>query len=179
MATINLSTYHLRVASVRERRLFCSVITASFSPEREKMISILQRRWRAAGGDRWLLANIVCMCNGSRTAFLIICKFWSSAYNLQLPFLLPMKCSDPGTCFVCDQCPGDERTRDDGMDCQGRPNNEGSAACVETTAYTLLALLEAEDEEDTVCLAQWLVRIRSGHGGFWSSQVSEESVYSW
>ena len=47
---------------------------------------------------------------------------------------------------------------------------EGSAACVETTAYTLLSLLEAEDTQFTACLAQWLVKIRGSTGGFYSSQ---------
>ena len=83
-------------------------------------------------------------------------------------------CSDGGACFVCNTCPSDRDGRSDnigGADCAGRPTGEGSAACVETTAYTLLALLEAEDTESTVCLSQWLVRIRSGNGGFYSSQV--------
>ena len=43
--------------------------------------------------------------------------------------------------------------------------------CVETTATALLALLAVEDTELTVCLAQWLVQIKSASGGFYSSQV--------
>lgn len=83
--------------------------------------------------------------------------------------------SDPGACFVCNTCPSDRqstssRASDEG-ECSSRPSGEGSAACVETTAYALLALLEAEDTTSTLCLAQWLVRIRSGSGGFYSSQV--------
>ena len=75
---------------------------------------------------------------------------------------------------MCNECPDDTRSGDSGVqgaDCIGRPRSEGSAACVETTAYALLALLEGGDTEPTVCLAQWLVRIRSGSGGYWSSQV--------
>ena len=85
--------------------------------------------------------------------------------------------TDAGACFVCDGCPNveEERRSEEGPECASRPRSEGSAACVETTAYTLLALLEAEDTQFTVCLAQWLVRIRSGSGGFYSSQVE---IYS-
>ena len=76
---------------------------------------------------------------------------------------------------MCNTCPSDRpRSSDTGAaddECAGRPSGEGSAACVETTAYALLALLEAEDTSHTVCLAQWLIRIRSGTGGFYSSQV--------
>ena len=83
--------------------------------------------------------------------------------------------SDPGACFVCNTCPSDRPSSSESEaaadECDGRPSGEGSAACVETTAYALLALLEAEDTTSTVCLAQWLVRIRSGTGGFYSSQV--------
>ena len=80
----------------------------------------------------------------------------------------------PGACFLCNECPDSTRSGDSGgqgTDCTGRPRSEGSAACVETTGYALLALLEGGDTQHTVCLAQWLVRIRSGNGGFWSSQV--------
>ena len=83
-------------------------------------------------------------------------------------------CTVPGTCFLCPGCPSDlglDET-DSGKDCIGRSRNEGSAACVETTAYALLALREAEDTQFIVCLAQWLIKIRSGTGGFYSSQVS-------
>ena len=89
--------------------------------------------------------------------------------------------TDPGACFVCNTCPSDTDSDSDsceGYECSGRPTGEGSAACVETTAYTLLALMEAEETDSTVCLAQWLVRIRSGNGGFYSSQVYIY-VYSW
>ncbi len=82
---------------------------------------------------------------------------------------------DPGACFVCNTCPSDRPSSSDSRaadgECVGHPSGEGSAACVETTAYALHTLLEAEDTSHTVCLAQWLVRIRSGTGGFYSSQV--------
>ncbi|XP_064400639.1 C3 and PZP-like alpha-2-macroglobulin domain-containing protein 8 [Halichondria panicea] len=78
----------------------------------------------------------------------------------------------PGTCFLCPGCPSDRpSTPQDGTDCSGRPRAEGSAACVETTAYALLALRQVEGENQfTVCLAQWLIRIRGDSGGFYSSQ---------
>ena len=82
----------------------------------------------------------------------------------------------PGACFLCNECPDNTRSGDSGdqgTDCTGRSQSEGSAACVETTGYALLALLEGGDTQNTVCLAQWLVRIRSGNGGFWSSQVCQ------
>lgn len=84
------------------------------------------------------------------------------------------KHTDPGTCFLCPGCPNNRAgTADnDDMDCVGRPRAEGSAACVETTAYALLALREADDTQFIVCLAQWLIRIRGDSGGFYSSQVS-------
>ena len=80
--------------------------------------------------------------------------------------------SDPGACFLCNDCPSDEE--DDSPDpasCPSRPRGEGSASCVETTAYALRALLEYGDTEKTVCLAEWLIQIKSGSGGFYSSQV--------
>lgn len=79
----------------------------------------------------------------------------------------------PGTCFLCPRCPADsDRDETDReRDCIGRLREEGSAACVETSAYALLALREARDSQFTVCLAQWLLKIRSGSGGFYSSQV--------
>ena len=82
--------------------------------------------------------------------------------------------TDPGTCFLCPGCPSDRPSggSDEGVDCAGRPRSEGSAACVETTAYSLLALREVEDSQFTVCLAQWLIKIRGESGGFYSSQVS-------
>ena len=82
-----------------------------------------------------------------------------------------------GACFLCNECPGNTHSGDQGTDCTGRPRSEGSAACVETTGYALLAILEGGDTQNTVCLAQWLVRIRSGNGGFWSSQVCIQSSF--
>lgn len=47
--------------------------------------------------------------------------------------------------------------------------------CVETTAYTLLALLEAGDMDRTGCLAQWLIKQQNSFGSFGSSQVGHEA----
>ena len=81
--------------------------------------------------------------------------------------------SDPGACFLCNDCPSDEDSDSaDPASCPSRPRGEGSSSCVETTAYALRALLAVGDREKTVCLAQWLVQIKSGSGGFYSSQVS-------
>ena len=44
--------------------------------------------------------------------------------------------------------------------------------CVETTAYTLLALLEAGETDRTACLAQWLIKQQNSFGSFGSSQVN-------
>lgn len=86
---------------------------------------------------------------------------------------VPSMCStDPGSCFLCPSCPSDRSSSSSGeMDCSGRPRAEGSASCVETTAYALLALREAKETQFTVCLAQWLIKIRGSSGGFFSSQV--------
>ena len=81
----------------------------------------------------------------------------------------------PGGCFLCNTCPGDS-PKPKGVDCFGNSNSESSAACVETTAYTLLALLAAKDSSYTVCLAQWLVTVRNRDGGYWSSQVHVHMV---
>ena len=85
---------------------------------------------------------------------------------------------DPGACFLCNSCPDDEEEEDQGSstaDCPSRPRGEGSASCVETTAYALEALLHVRDTEKTVCLARWLVQIKSASGGFYSSQVKQHS----
>ena len=50
-----------------------------------------------------------------------------------------------------------------------------SSDCVETTAYTLLALLEAGETDRTGCLAQWLIKQQNSFGSFGSSQVSHEA----
>ena len=67
----------------------------------------------------------------------------------------------PGTCFACD------------TSANGRCGSyrERSSVCVETTAYTLLAMLHSGDTDKTLCLARWLVMIRNGAGGYYSSQV--------
>ena len=67
----------------------------------------------------------------------------------------------PGTRFACDTSGS------------GRCGSyyERSSVCVETTAYTLLAMLHSGDTDKTMCLARWLVMIRNGAGGYYSSQV--------
>jgi CD109 antigen len=78
----------------------------------------------------------------------------------------------PNSCFLCNDCPDDADSDSDSnrTECSSKPRLEGSPSCVETTAYALRALLQVGDEEKTACLAQWLVQIKSGNGGFYSSQ---------
>jgi alpha-2-macroglobulin len=77
----------------------------------------------------------------------------------------------PGACFLCNDCPSDDDTDSaDPASCPSRPRGEGSSSCVETTAYALRALLAVGDSEKTVCLARWLVQVKSASGGFYSSQ---------
>lgn len=113
----------------------------------------------------------------SRVVTSKLCK-WLSLLPEVPPISLLSACitnvlADPSACFVCNRCPtnGNSSDASGGVDCVGLPKGEGSAACVETTAYTLLALLEAGDTESTVCLTQWLVMIRRRSGGFYTSQV--------
>ena len=77
-----------------------------------------------------------------------------------------------GACFLCNECPSVAEEEEEGEDCTGRSRSEGSAACVESTAYALLALLRIGETQYVPCLAQWLVKVRSASGGFRSSQVS-------
>ncbi len=95
-----------------------------------------------------------------------MCAISSAQYNYSIIIItIPFSTMiiDPGTCFACDM----SRT-----ECSLYfVNSERSSVCVETTAYTLLALLSTGDTESTVCLSQWLVRIRNGAGGYYSSQV--------
>ena len=108
------------------------------------------------------------LLNSSSSSFLL-CKLYA--------YLSP---SDPGACFLCNDCPSDEDSDSaDPASCPSRPRGEGSSSCVETTAYALRALLAVGDREKTVCLAQWLIQIKSGSGGFYSSQVSySEQTFS-
>ena len=100
--------------------------------------------------------------NSSSSSFLL-CKLYA--------YISP---SDPGACFLYNDCPSDEDSDSaDPASCPSRPCGEGSSSCVETTAYALRALLAVGDRGKTVCLAQWLVQIKSGSGGFYSSQVSD------
>ena len=84
---------------------------------------------------------------------------------------------DPGTCYVCNSC----TLRDTGDDetCAGElPKRDPiSSDCVETTAYTLLSLLEAKDDEKTACLAQWLLKQQNSYGSYGSSQVCDASLW--
>ena len=87
---------------------------------------------------------------------------------------------DPGACFLCNGCPDDDEEEDqdsNAEDCPSRPRGEGSASCVETTAYALQTLVMVRDTELTVCLAQWLVQIKSASGGFYSSQVNADEEH--
>ena len=88
---------------------------------------------------------------------------------------------DPGACFICNDCPDDDEEEDstaNNSTCSSRPRGEGSSSCVETTAYALKALLAVEDTQTAVCLAQWLIQIKSGSGGFYSSQVCIMYLYN-
>ena len=80
-------------------------------------------------------------------------------------FFICVFSKDPGACFACDlsrQSCGSYYA-----------SSERSSVCVESTAYTLLALLTSGDIDNTVCLSNWLVKIRNGAGGYYSSQVSD------
>ena len=103
--------------------------------------------------------------------------FCPPSLHMSLVLLLSSSRSpDPGACFLCNSCPDDEEADQDSStaDCPSRPRGEGSASCVETTAWALLTLTSFGDTELTVCLAQWLVQIKSASGGFYSSQVSTD-----
>ena len=77
-----------------------------------------------------------------------------------------------GTCFICNDCGDDENSDSENGKCSGPSQSTGaSSTCVETTAYTLLALMENEDTDNTVCLSSWLAKQKNRFGVFSSSQV--------
>ena len=67
--------------------------------------------------------------------------------------------TDPGTCFVCDECFGEEKETEGKMDCEGYPLYVGSSKCISTTANTLISLFRAGDTESVNCLGRWLLKI--------------------
>ena len=98
---------------------------------------------------------------------------------LPSPFILshPSPHTDPGTCYVCNSC----TARSNGemeQRCEGESprRDQITSDCVETTAYTLLALLEVGDTDRTGCLAQWLIKQQNSFGSFGSSQVSHRAL---
>ena len=100
---------------------------------------------------------------------------------LPSPLILshPSPRTDPGTCYVCNSC----TARSDGemeQRCEGEsPRSDPiTSDCVETTAYTLLALMEVGYTDRTGCLAQWLIKQQNSFGSFGSSQVSLRAT-SW
>ena len=77
-----------------------------------------------------------------------------------------------GTCFVCNDC-GSTREDDGNEECSGpSQSTSASSTCIETTAYTLLALIENEDTDNVVCLSTWLAKQKNRFGIFSSSQVN-------
>ena len=112
--------------------------------------------------------NLLCSC------FLPSHLFPPPPSLFPLPsFPLPSPQTDPGTCYVCNSC----TFRDNGQSsqmCEGEtPHSDRiTSDCVETTAYTLLALLEAGETDRTACLAQWLIKQQNSFGTFGSSQVN-------
>ena len=62
--------------------------------------------------------------------------------------------------------------------CEGESpqRDQITSDCVETTAYTLLALLEVGDTDRTGCLAQWLIKQQNSFGSFGSSQVKSYTL---
>ena len=74
-----------------------------------------------------------------------------------------------GTCYICNECGDNEDDSDD--ECSGPSQSTASSTCTEITAYTLLALLNNEDDEYVFCLASWLAKQKNRFGIFGSSQV--------
>ena len=78
-----------------------------------------------------------------------------------------------GTCFICNDC-GDTREDNDNEKCSGpSQSTAASSTCIETTAYTLQALIENEDTDNIVCLSSWLAKQKNRFGVFSSSQVKQ------
>ena len=75
-----------------------------------------------------------------------------------------------GTCFICNDC-GDKEN-DNNEKCSGpSQSNAAPSTCIETTAYTLQALIDNEDTDNVVCLSSWLANQKNIFGVFSSSQV--------
>ena len=75
-----------------------------------------------------------------------------------------------GTCYICNEC-GDNSEDDSDDECSGPSQSTASSTCTEITAYTLLALLNSENDEYVFCLASWLAKQKNRFGIFSSSQV--------
>ena len=76
-----------------------------------------------------------------------------------------------GTCFICNDC-GDDNTENE--QCSGPSQSNGaSSTCIETTAYTLLALIDNEDTDNIICLSSWLAKQKNKFSVFSSSQVKQ------
>ena len=75
-----------------------------------------------------------------------------------------------GTCFICNDCDDNEDSGDE--KCSGPSQSTGaSSTCIETTAYTLQALIENNDHDYIVCLSSWLAKQKNNQSVFRSSQV--------
>jgi len=84
-----------------------------------------------------------------------------------------------GTCFICNDC-GDDENNDSNEKCSGpSQSTTASSTCIETTAYTLQALIENEDNDNIVCLASWLANQKNRFGIFSSSQVRTCNIYTY
>ena len=98
---------------------------------------------------------------------------------LPSPLILshPSPRTDPGTCYVCNSCTARSDAEME-QKCEGEsPRSDPiTSDCVETTAYTLLALLELGDTDRTGCLAQWLIKQQNSFGSFGSSQVKSYTL---
>jgi len=82
-----------------------------------------------------------------------------------------------GTCFICNDC-GDNKNNDNEK-CSGpSQSTTTSSTCIETTAYTLQALIENQDTDFIVCLASWLAKQKNKYGVFSSSQVRALSLHT-
>ena len=83
-----------------------------------------------------------------------------------------------GTCFICNDCGNSERDNNENGQCSGpSQSTAASSTCVETTAYTLQALIDNEDTDNIVCLSSWLTKQKNRFGVFGSSQVRTSLSY--
>ena len=84
-----------------------------------------------------------------------------------------------GTCFICNDCGDIKNDNNDNEKCSGPSQSTAtSSTCIETTAYTLQALIENKDTDFIVCLTLWLVRQKNRYGTFSSSQVRASLVHT-